>query len=156
MSVWTVVLIIVGVVVAVLALLYFLGRRAQKKQAEQRQQIEAHKQNVTMLVIDKKRMRIKDAGFPQAVLNSTPKSMRRAKLPIVKAKVGPQIMSLICEDRIFDSVPVKKEVKATVSGIYITSVKGIRGGNTPVDPKKRSWFKRQIDKLQDMAGAKPV
>ena len=31
-------------------------------------------------------------------------------------------MSLISEEKIFDSIPVKKEVKAVVSGIYITDV----------------------------------
>ena len=37
--------------------------------------------------------------------------MRNSKMPIIKAKIGPQIMSLICDEKIFDSVPVKKEVK---------------------------------------------
>ncbi len=31
------------------------------------------------------------------VIDQTPKMMRRAKLPIVKAKVGPRIMTLICD-----------------------------------------------------------
>ena len=99
----------------------------QKKQEEQQQQIEAYKQNVTMLVIDKKIMKLKEAGLPQSVIDNTPKMMRRSKLPIVKAKVGPQIVTLVCDQKIFDLVPVKKEVKATVSGIYITKVTGVRG-----------------------------
>ena len=71
------------------------------------------------------------------VMEQTPKYLRRAKFPIVKAKVGPQIMSLICDASIFDTVPVKKEVKATISGIYITDVKGIRGSlNQPTGKKK--------------------
>ena len=53
--------------------------------------------------------------------------MRGSKLPIVKAKVGPQIMSLVCDEKIFDIVPVKKEVKATVSGIYLTGVRAVHG-----------------------------
>lgn len=72
-----------------------------------------------MLIIDKKRMKMKDAGLPQMVIDQTPKMMRGSKLPIIKAKVGPQIVSLICDEKIFDSVPVKKEVKAVVSGIYV-------------------------------------
>ena len=47
--------------------------------------------------------------------------LRRSKLPIVKAKVGPRVMSFICDAAIFDTVPIKKEVKAVISGLYITS-----------------------------------
>ena len=48
-------------------------------------------------------------------------------MPIVKAKIGPQIMNLICDDGIYDQMPVRGEVKAMVSGIYIISVKNVRG-----------------------------
>jgi hypothetical protein len=141
--------------VAVVAL-YFLGKKAQKKQSEQQAQIDAMKQTVSMLVIDKKRMKLKDAGLPQAVLDQTPKLMRNSKLPVVKAKVGPQIMSLICDEKIFESVPVKKEVKAVVSGIYITDVKGLHGKQQAAPVKKKSKFKQLVEKAQEKAGAKPV
>ena len=72
-------------------------------------------------------MRLNQSGLPQAVIDQTPKLMRRSKLPIVKAKVGPKVMTLIADDACFDMIPVKKEVKATVSGIYITKVTGVRG-----------------------------
>ena len=101
-------------------------------------------------------MKLKDAGLPAAVLEQAPKYMRRAKLPIVKAKIGPQIMSLICDADIFDSVPVKKEVKATISGIYITDVKGIRGSLATAPAKKKSKFKEWVSKMQEKAGAKPI
>ena len=154
----TIVLLIVLVVLAGIAVaLYFLGKKAQKKEAEQREQIDAMKQTISMLIIDKKRMKIKDSGLPQAVIAQTPKMMRWSKLPIVKAKVGPQVLSLVCDDKIFDSVPVKKEVKATVSGIYITSVKGLHGSNDKnKEAPKKSKFKQFVDKLQEKAGAKPV
>ena len=144
------------VLIAVIAALYFLGKRAQKKQEEQQKQIDAYKQTVSMLIIDKKRMRLKDAGLPQAVIAQTPKLLRRSKLPIVKAKVGPQIVSLVCDEKIFDSVPVKKEVKASVSGIYLTSVKGLRGSIQTTEKKKKGWLKRKVEELQEKAGAKPV
>lgn len=153
MPVWAIVLIIIA---AVIAVLYFLGRKAQKKQAEQQQQIDQMKQTMTMLIIDKKKMRIKDSGLPQAVIDQTPKMMRRTKLPIVKAKIGPRVMSLICDDKIFDSVPVKKEVKASVSGIYITEIKGMHGKAPEAPKKKKGFFKRSIEKLQEKAGAKSV
>jgi cbb3-type cytochrome oxidase subunit 3 len=144
--------LLIGGIVA----LYFAGKKAQKKQAEQQEALEANKQTVSMLIIDKKRMKLKDSGLPQMVIDQTPKYMRRAKLPILKVKAGPQIMTLICEEKIFDSVPVKKEVKATVSGIYITSVKGLHGTTLAKSTKKKGWWKRNIEKLQEKAGAKPL
>ena len=157
MKTWVIVLIVIAVVLTALVIaLYFLGKKAQKKQQQQQEMLEANKQTVSMLIIDKKRMKLKDSGLPQAVIDQSPKLMRGSKLPIVKAKVGPQIMSLVCEEKIFDSVPVKKEVKAVVSGIYITSVKGLHGKPIVTPPKKKGFFKRTLEKAQEKAGAKPI
>ena len=157
MSPATITLIVIAVLlIGVIVALYFLGKKAQKKQAEQEEQINATKQTYSMLIIDKKRMKLKDAGLPAVVLEQTPKLLRGRKLPIVKAKVGPQVMSLICDEKIFDLVPVKKEVKASVSGIYMVDVKGLRGGNVKKEVKPKSKFKQAVEKLQEKAGAKPV
>ena len=157
MKTWVIVLIVIAVVlIGLIIALYFLGKRAQKKQQEQQAMLEANKQTVSMLIIDKKRMRLKDAGLPQMVLDQTPKLMRRSKLPIVKVKVGPQIMSLICDEKIFDTVPVKKEVKAVVSGIYVLSVKGLHGKIEVQPAKKKSRFRRALEAAQEKAGAKPL
>ena len=83
-----VLLVILAIMIIAMVVLYFLGKRAEKKKAEQDEQLAAVAQTVSMLIIDKKRMRIKDSGLPQAVIDQTPKLMRRSKLPIVKAKVG--------------------------------------------------------------------
>jgi uncharacterized protein YneF (UPF0154 family) len=152
----TILLIVLAVLLAVVLVLYFLGKKAQKKQAEQQAQIDELKQTVSMLIIDKKRMRLKEAGLPAVVVEQTPKLMRRAKLPIVKAKVGPQILSLVCDEKIFDSVPIKKEVKATISGIYITEVRGLHGKTAAAPKKKRGFFRRMTEKLQEKGGAKPI
>lgn len=149
-------LIILAVLIAAIVVLYFLGKKAQKRQADQQEAINAAKQSVSMLIIDKKRMKLKDAGFPQAVLDQTPRLMRGAKVSVVKAKIGPQIMSLICDDKIFEEVPVKKEVKATVSGMYITEVKGLHGKPIVVEKKKKSRFKQALEAAQEKAGAKPI
>ena len=130
-------LVIVIVLAIIIAVLYFLGKKAQKKQAEQQELLDANKQTVSMLIIDKKRMKMKDAGLPQMVIDQTPKMMRGSKLPIIKAKVGPQIVSLICDEKIFESVPVKKEVKAVVSGIYVLDVKGLHGKTEAAPEKKK-------------------
>lgn len=149
-------LIILGILIAIIVALYFLGKRAQKKQAEQQAILEANKQYVSMLIIDKKRMKIKESGLPAQVIEQTPKMMRNSKLPIVKAKVGPQILCLISDEKIFDSIPLKKEVKAAVSGIYILSVKGLHGRTEAAPEKKKGFFKRAMDAAREKAGAKPV
>jgi uncharacterized protein YneF (UPF0154 family) len=146
MSTLTIVLLVIlAVLIIGLIVLYFLGKKAQKKKEEQDAQLAAAAQTVSMLIIDKKRMRITESGLPQVVIDQTPKLMRRSKLPIVKAKVGPKVMSLIADESVFDLIPVKKEVKATVSGIYITKVTGVRGPLEKPEGKK-SWRARLKDK----------
>ena len=149
-------LVILAILIIIVVVLYFLGKKAQKRQSEQQAQLDAMKQTVSMLIIDKKRMKMKESGLPQAVIEQAPKLMRGTKLPIVKAKVGPQVMSLVCDEKIFDSVPIKKEVKAVVSGIYITDVKGLHGKTVAAPAKKKGVFKRALKKAQEKAGAKPV
>ncbi|MCD8022600.1 MAG: hypothetical protein LUF30_06390, partial [Lachnospiraceae bacterium] len=146
-----VLLVILIILVVALVVLYFVGRRMQKKQIAQEEQMEAAKQTITMLVIDKKVMPLKEAGLPQMVIDQTPKMMRRSKLPIVKAKVGPRVMTLVADSKIFDQIPVKKEVKAVVSGIYIMEVRGMRGPlEKPATPKK----KRLRDRLTSYVSRK--
>lgn len=145
-------LIVTAIVVGITIALYFLGKKAEAKKAEQDEQVEATAQNVSMLIIDKKRMKMKDSGLPEAVIAQTPFYARMSKVPIVKAKVGPKVMSLICDATIFDEIPVKKEVKARVSGLYITSVRGLHGKNEdPNTGKKkkglRAWALRKQKEL---------
>jgi hypothetical protein len=128
--------VIVAVLLVAIIVFYFLGRRAQKQREEQQGLLDQNSQMVSMLIIDKKRLKIKDSGLPEAVIAQTPKYLRWTKMPIVKAKVGPKIMTLVADYEIFDDIPVKREVKATVSGIYITNVKGIRNTHTEVEEKK--------------------
>ena len=141
-TVTIVLLVILAVLVGALIALYIFGKRTQKKQEEQQALMEENKQTVSMLVIDKKRMPVKDSGLPQMVIDQIPKLMRRQKLPIVKAKVGPRITILIADEKVFDLIPVKKEIKAEISGLYIIGVKGIRGNLEKPPEKKKGFFKR--------------
>ena len=67
-----------------------MGRRLQKKQDESQAQLDAMAQTASMLIIDKKRMKIKESGLPAVVISQTPWYLRRSKVPVVKAKVGPR------------------------------------------------------------------
>jgi len=153
---WIIFIVIIAIMAIAIGVLIFLGKKAQKKQAEQQAAIEANKQSVSMLIIDKKRLKIKESGLPQSVIDQTPKYMRNTKLPVVKAKVGPQIMTLIADEKIYDSIPLKKEVKASVSGIYIIGVKGLHGKVEAAPEKKKGFFKRAVEAAQKKAGATPI
>jgi hypothetical protein len=146
-------IILIVVLVALIAAgiaLYFFGKKAQKKKEEQDAQMAAVAQSVSMLIIDKKKMKLKDSGLPQQVIDQTPKYLRWTKLPIVKAKVGPKVMTLIADEAIFSEIPIKKEVKATVSGLYITGVKGLRGPLEKPEEKK-SFRVRMQEKYKQLS-----
>lgn len=141
-------IVICAVLLIGIIVLYILGKKSQKKKEEQDAQIAATAQSMSMLIIDKKKMRLKDAGLPAMVVDQTPKMLRRSKVPVVKAKVGPRIMTLLCDAEVFEIIPVKKEVKAIVSGLYITGVRGLRG---PIEttPKKKGFRARLMDKAKN-------
>lgn len=141
MPVWSIVLLTILVILLVVFIaLIIVG----KKQESQQEQIDAAKQIMSMLVIDKKKMKLKEAGLPKMVLDQTPKYLRGSKMPIVKAKIGPRVMTLMCDPKVFEQIPVKAEIKAEVSGIYITGIKSVRGGKIVVEEKKKKkgFFKR--------------
>lgn len=139
-TILNVVLVILIIVVIALAVLYFLGRKLEKRQVEQQAALEAAAQTVSLLVIDKKKMKIKEANLPKIVYEQTPKYMRWAKVPIVKAKIGPKVMTLIADAKVFAALPVKTEAKVVVSGLYITEIKSVRGGAVPAAPKKKKFW----------------
>ncbi len=145
MAVWKIVLIVVLVVLAALFIaLLIIGNKMRKRQEEQQAQIDAAKQVMSMLIIDKKIMKMSEAGLPKIVMDQTPKYMRRTKLPIVKAKIGPKVMTLIADNKVFDELPVKAEVKAEVSGIYIVGLKSVRGGKAAPAPAKKKGFMAKL------------
>ena len=138
MPTWAmVILIILAVLIGLFIALIIVGRKMQKKQAASQADIEAASQVISMLVIDKKKMRVKDANLPKMVAEQIPKYMRMAKLPLVKAKVGPKVMTLIADVKVFENLPLKTEVKVAVSGMYITEIKYVRGKVEPRQLTKR-------------------
>lgn len=141
-TLWTVLLVILIIAVIALVVLYFLGRKLEKRQVESQALMEAAAQTVSMLVIDKKKLKLKDAGLPKMVYEQTPKYLRRSKVPVVKAKIGPKVMTLMADPKVFEALPVKTEVKAVVSGIYITEIKSVRGGSIQAPPKKKGFLAR--------------
>ena len=92
MSTLTIVLLVIlAILIIACIVLYFLGKKAEKRQAEQKEKLDAAAQTMSILM---------------------------------------------CDAEVFPLIPVKKEVKATVSGIYITAVKGLRGSLEAPQKKK--------------------
>ena len=147
METWMIVTLVIALVVtAALIALYIFGSKMQKKQEKAQADMMVGAQTYSILVIDKKKMKLKEAGFPAIVLEQTPKYLRNSKVPVVKAKIGPKVMSLMCEPKIFDLIPIKKEVKAVMNGIYIIDVKGARGGLAE-RPEKLTFMQKIKSKL---------
>ncbi len=145
-------LIVLGIVLAVLVIAFIVlsivGRKLQKKQEDSQAQMRSASQVTSILVIDKKRLRLKDAGLPKVIVENTPKYLRRSKVPIVKAKIGPKIMSLMCDEKIFPLLPIKKELKVVLSGIYIMDVKGSRNNLMNAEEKLGFFQKVKLKALQ--------
>ena len=140
------ILIIVSVIVVIaLGVFVYVGKKNYTKNLEAQAFINQHKMVTPILVIDKKYEKPTSNNLPKNIYEKLPKTAKLRKMPIVKAKVGPKVMTLICDAQIYDSIPTKKEVKAVVSGLYITGVKGLRGSNEPAPQKKKFWarFKKE-------------
>lgn len=144
MSTLTIVLIIILVVLlALLAFLYFYGKKAMKQQDEQNEVIARTQKPISMLILDKKKLRLKDCGLPPEMLAQTNFFMRLSKVPMIKAKVGPRVMSLMVNPDIYDSIPLKKEVKAMLAGYYVASIRELHGkSNAASEPTKKSLASR--------------
>ena len=142
-----VLLVILAIVIIAFIVLAIWGNKMQKKADASDKEIRATSQITSMLIIDKKKMKITEAGLPQMVVDQTPRYLRRSKVPIVKAKVGPQVRNFICNDKIFDLVPIKKEVKAEINGLYIIDIRGLRSNLEK--PEKLSFTQKIRRKASD-------
>ncbi len=123
---WHILLIVLAVLAVVLGALYFFGRKLQTKADSQQEMINQAKITTSILVIDKKKMKIKDSNLPQLVQDQVPAYLKWRKMPLVKAKIGPKIQTLMCDEKVFKELPVKKNVKVDLAGMYIVGIKGYK------------------------------
>lgn len=136
---WTIFWIVVVVVIAALVGLYFWGRKLQTKYDEQQQMINDNKQAATIFVIDKKKDTVANLKLPKQMKDQMPKMYKKRKMPVVIAKIGPQIHTLMCDQKVYDSIPTKKQIKVELAGILIVNV---LSGKLAEEPKKK-WFSRK-------------
>ncbi len=141
-------ILIVIIIAAILAGLYFLNKWAYKKMDTQQTMINKMKNSMSIYVIDKKRDKITNINMPKAVIEQMPKLYKKIKMCFVQAKIGPQIVTLMCDKKIFAAIPVKKNIKVEIAGIYIVSVAGMK---TPQELK--SIRKEKKEKAKEEAKA---
>ena len=148
---WGIVLIVLAALLIVaLVLLFVFGRKMQTRQAEAEKQMELTKQQVSILVIDKQKKKMTEAGLPDAVVQQAPFYARKMKLPVVKAKIGPRVMTLIADANVYEILPVKKTCTVMLSGIYITELKSVRGGSVPKLPEKKGFVQKLRKKAESL------
>ena len=126
MGLWGIIFIISIVILVLGVAIYFLNNWAGKKQAVQNEMVAQHKQTVSLYVIDKKKDKITNANFPKAMADQVPRVGRMFKMPLVKVKIGPQIMTMLCDEATFNILPVKKTVTVEIAGAYIVGMKGMK------------------------------
>ena len=144
---WTVLIIVLIILVAALIFLYFQGQKLQARQMESQKLLDAYSQVVSMLIIDKKKMKLKEAPFPKEAFEQTPIYMRWMSVYVVRAKIGPRIFDLMCEKPIYEQIQPKTTIKAKISGAYITEV--IKGA--VLDEKALEKRKKEKEKAAKKA-----
>jgi len=160
LGIWDIAILVSVIVVAIAVGLYFLNRWAGKKSLQQQQMVDTHKQSVPIYVIDKKKDKLTNANFPKAVLDQMPRMGKLMKMPLVKAKIGPQIMTLMCDKDVYAALPVKKTVTVELAGAYIVGMKGMKTKMQMEESRKArrreggsegsslSWHQKIISKIK--------
>lgn len=146
-------IIIIGTIVVGLIVLglYFLNKWASNKMSTQETMIENSKQNMTIYVIDKKKDKITNVNMPKMVTEQMPKYSKLIKMYFVKGKVGPQIVTFMCEKNAYNAIEPKKTIKAEVAGIYITKVQGMKTKEELKEIKKNKKEKEKARAKEEKA-----
>ena len=118
----TVLILLLIVAAVALFFLYRTGMKMQAEQAQSQKMLEAYAQVTTLLIIDKKKMKFKEAPFPKEVFDKAPWRARFMSVYVVRAKAGPKVVDLMCDKEMFDDIPLKATIKAKVSGLYIMQI----------------------------------
>jgi hypothetical protein len=122
MPIWGIYIIILAVIIVLVIAFKILKKRMLKRAADQKALVDQHKVTTSIFVIDKKKAKLADTRLPKTVIDQIPTLYKFRKMPIVTAKVGPQIVTLLCEENVFKKIPEKKNVRVDLAGIFIVSI----------------------------------
>ncbi len=137
------------IVAAALAGLYYLNRKSMRRMVQAQEFIDQNRMTVQIFVIDKKQEKPSATNLPKAVFEQMPKTTKMRKANLVKAKVGPQIVTLMCDKPVYEVLPVKKTVKVDIAGMYIISMTGLN----LADKKKKTFTEKITAKLNNTMSA---
>lgn len=146
MGVLDIILIVALVLALVVGGLYLLNKWAYKKLNTQQEMIDKAKQLTSIYVIDKKRDKVTNVNLPKMVVSQMPRAYKLMKMHFVQAKIGPQIMTLICDKKVFNAIPVKKNIKVELAGIYIVNMLGMKSDKELKEIKKAKKDKEKSEK----------
>ena len=132
-------LIVIFVLVAIFVGLYFLNKRGMKRMVQAQDFIDQNRMTVQIFVIDKRQEKPTEKNIPKAVYDQMPKTTKMRKTNLVRAKIGPQIVTLMCDNPVYEVLPVKKTVKVDIAGMYIVSIAGMN-----LEDKKKKTFTEKI------------
>ena len=119
--------------------MYHFGKKNYAKNLEAQSFINQYKTVTPILVIDKRLEKPSLQNLPKNIYEKLPKTAHIRKMPIVKAKVGPQITTLLCDKNVYDVLPNKKTIKVELAGIYISRVIGMN-----LEDKKKKTIGQKI------------
>jgi len=146
---WLDILIIVLAALVLIGVgLYFLNRWATRRYSAQQDMVAKNKQAASIYVIDKRHDKAANVQLPKVVTDNLPKTSKAIKMYFVKAKVGPQIITLMCDKTVFNALDVKKTFQVELAGIYIVSVKGAK---TQFELKEAAKEKKKRKKAEQKA-----
>lgn len=134
-----VLIIIIIVLALILAGLYFLNKKSMKRMIQAQDFIDQNRTTVQIFIIDKKQEKPSPTNLPKVVYEQMPKSARMRKTNMVRAKVGPQIVTLLCDKPVYNVLPVKKTVKVDLAGMYIVGMTGLN-----LEDKKKKTFSEKM------------
>lgn len=139
-------IIVLVLIAAIVAGLYYLNRKTMRRVIQTQDFIDQNRMTAQIFVIDKKQERPSAHNLPKNVFEQLPKSAKMRKTYLVKAKVGPQIITLMCDKPVYEVLPVKKNVKVDLAGMYIVSITGMN----LADKKKKTIREKMSARLNTM------
>ncbi len=123
---WILYLILAVIIVAIVAGYFFLKKKMEEKISLQKDLVDQHKVTTQILVLEKRMDKVDNANIPKNVVAQIPKIYKLKKVPIVKAKIGPQVMDLLCDEEVFEKIPEKKTINVELAGIFIAGIKATK------------------------------
>jgi len=121
---WWHLYIVLGIVAAALiGVFIFFRKKIKSRMDEQQSMVDQHKVSMQILVLEKRKDKVANANIPKNIIDQIPKLYKIRKVPLVKAKVGSQVMDLLCDETVFDKLPEKKTIQVDMAGIFIAGIR---------------------------------